>query len=143
MAMLPFCGYNMADYFGHWLKMGERTSPDKLPKVFHVNWFRVDDDGKFLWPGYGENIRVLSWIIDRVAGDAQASDTPIGQLPTSSCLNLAGLNMPGDAMDKLLAVDVAGWRQEADRHRQFFEKFGARLPQRLWQEHATLTKLLS
>jgi phosphoenolpyruvate carboxykinase (GTP) len=147
MAMLPFCGYNMADYFGHWLKMPSwvpaQKGPAKLPKVFQVNWFRVDEEGKFLWPGYGENIRVLSWIIDRVAGDAAASETPIGLLPTPGSLNLLGLNLSAGNIEKLLAVDVAGWREEAERHRQFFEKFGSRLPQRLWQEHAALLQRLS
>jgi phosphoenolpyruvate carboxykinase (GTP) len=142
MAMLPFCGYNMADYFGHWLDMGSRTSPDKLPQIFHVNWFRVDDEGKFLWPGYGDNIRVLSWIIDRVSGDAEAHDTPIGQIPTPSGLDLRGLNLPQGAIEKLLTVDVAGWREEADRHCEFLTKFGARLPPALWQQHATLVKKL-
>jgi phosphoenolpyruvate carboxykinase (GTP) len=143
MAMLPFCGYNMGDYFGHWLKMGKRTSADKLPKVFHVNWFRVDEEGKFLWPGYGDNIRVLSWIIDRVSGDAAARETPIGHIPTPSCLDLKGLKLADGAIDKLLAVDVAGWREEADRHREFFTKFGPHLPAELWQQHDLLTKKLS
>ena len=143
MAMLPFCGYNMGDYFNHWLAMGRRTTADKLPKVFHVNWFRVDEEGKFLWPGYGDNIRVLSWIIDRVSGDAAARDTPIGQLPTPSCLDLRGLPLAEGAIEKLLAVDVAGWREEASRHREFFTKFGPHLPAELWQQHALLTEKLS
>jgi phosphoenolpyruvate carboxykinase (GTP) len=142
MAMLPFCGYNMADYFGHWLSMSQRTSAEKLPKVFYVNWFRTGDDGKFLWPGFGENIRVLKWITERVRGEGKTQESPIGLLPAADALDQRGLSLPAGTMDKLLAVDVAGWREEAERQRQFLAKFGDRMPREMWQQHETLLKNL-
>ncbi len=126
MAMLPFCGYNMADYWGHWLSMEKRVA--KLPKIFHVNWFRRDASGRFLWPGFGENLRVLEWIVDRVRGDGGAVETPIGHVPTPSSLDLAGLDMPPAALEQLLSVDREAWRDEARNLKEFFAKFGSRLP---------------
>ncbi len=143
LAMLPFCGYNMGDYFAHWLRMGQQTTPDKLPKLFQVNWFRVGDDGKFLWPGYGDNIRVLKWIIERVRGEGAAVDSPIGHLPAPGAIDTRGLDLAPGTMEKLLSVDVAAWRDEAIRSVQFLGKFGDRLPAELHDEHRHLTDRLS
>ena len=128
MAMLPFCGYNMGDYFAHWLEIGARTDPTKLPRIFYVNWFRRDADGKFLWPGYGENSRVLKWVVERLSGAAAAVDTPIGRLPADGALDMAGLDVPPDAMRQLLDVDVDGWLAEVPLIREHFAQFGDRLP---------------
>jgi phosphoenolpyruvate carboxykinase (GTP) len=140
MAMLPFCGYNMADYFGHWLDMGKRVK--NPPRIFHVNWFRKGDDGKFLWPGYGENVRVLKWMLDRIEGRAQARETPIGNVPTPASLTLDGLDISSDAMEKLLGVDSAAWADEHEGIGKFFEKFGKRLPQALREQHEKLGQRL-
>jgi phosphoenolpyruvate carboxykinase (GTP) len=129
MAMLPFCGYNMGDYFAHWLAIGKRS--DKLPKVFYVNWFRTDEQGKFLWPGYGENSRVLKWIFDRCDGRVHSVDTPIGRLPEPVDLDTQGLDLSAAKLQQLLSVDVAGWFDEVPRIREYFAKFGKRLPQGL------------
>jgi phosphoenolpyruvate carboxykinase (GTP) len=128
MAMLPFCGYNMGDYFAHWLEIGAKTDPTKLPRIFYVNWFRRDADGKFLWPGYGENSRVLKWVVERLSGAAAAVDTPIGRLPADGALDMAGLDVPPDAMRQLLDVDVDGWLAEVPLIREHFAQFGDRLP---------------
>ena len=128
MAMLPFCGYNMADYWNHWLSFEHRTDAAKLPRVFFVNWFRKDPDGKFLWPGYGENSRVLKWIIERVEGSAEAVDTPIGRVPAPGALDVDGLALADGALDALLDIDVEGWINEVALIRQHFERFGDRLP---------------
>jgi phosphoenolpyruvate carboxykinase (GTP) len=128
MAMLPFCGYNMGDYFAHWLRIGAQADPAKLPRIFYVNWFRRDADGKFLWPGYGENSRVLKWIVERLSGAAAATDTPIGRLPADGALDLAGLDVSADAMSQLLDVDVDGWLAEVPLIREHFAQFGDRLP---------------
>ena len=109
-AMLPFCGYNMGDYFAHWLSMAERTDAAKLPKVFFVNWFRRGEDGRWLWPGYGENSRVLKWVFERVEGVGEAVTTPIGNLPTADALDLTGLDLPAEDLKQLLTVDVEGWK---------------------------------
>jgi phosphoenolpyruvate carboxykinase (GTP) len=140
MAMLPFCGYNMGDYFGHWLEMGRRIPHP--PKIFHVNWFRRGADGKFLWPGYGENARVLKWILERVEGRGKAAETPIGYVPTADALTLDGLNISRETMDALLRVDPADWAPEIEDTRKFFEQFGARLPQALWKQHEQLAARL-
>jgi phosphoenolpyruvate carboxykinase (GTP) len=132
MAMLPFCGYNMGDYFGHYLKIGERSS--KLPKIFYVNWFRQDENGRFLWPGYGENSRVLKWVFERCEGKAHATETPIGRLPEPADLDLQGLNIPPASLAKLLSVDVQGWLDEVPRIKEHFAKFGDRLPKGLHDE---------
>jgi phosphoenolpyruvate carboxykinase (GTP) len=137
-AMLPFCGYNMGDYFAHWLRMGDRCGPGQAPKLFQVNWFRTGDDGKFLWPGYGENIRVLKWIVERVRGQGQTVDTPIGLLPTTNGIDTSGMGLSSDALAQLLSVDVAAWRQEADRSAQFLAQFGTHLPPALESELSAL-----
>src|SRR5580704_9232264 len=120
MAMLPFCGYNMGDYFRHWFEMGRRIK--NPPKIFHVNWFRRDENGKFLWPGYGENVRVLKWMLDRIEGRAQATDTPIGYVPTPDSLDLDGLSILRKNLDELLAVNPSDWAEEVTATGGFFEK---------------------
>ena len=134
MANLPFCGYNMADYFGHWLKMGQTVA--RPPKVFGVNWFRTNGDGKFMWPGYGDNLRVIEWVLDRCAGRGAGVDSPIGTLPPS--LNLDGLQLAPGTTEALLAVDKAEWEAEAASQGDFFAGYGDRLPKALWLEHAGL-----
>ncbi|MFY9531286.1 MAG: phosphoenolpyruvate carboxykinase (GTP) [Candidatus Acidiferrales bacterium] len=133
MAMLPFCGYNMADYFGHWLEMGRRVS--RPPKIYHVNWFRRGADGKFLWPGYGENVRVLKWMLDRIEGRADAVETPIGSVPTAGSLTLDGLKIPPETIRELLHVEPSDWLEEYEAIGQFLDKFGSRLPGRVREEH--------
>lgn len=128
MAMLPFCGYNMADYFAHWLKLGTSAQTDKLPQIFFVNWFRRDEDGRFLWPGFGENSRVLKWVFERVNGSAEAIDTPIGQLPAPGSLDLNGLDIDGADLDDLLTLDTAGWKAAVPQIREHFAAFGDKLP---------------
>ena len=130
-AMLPFCGYNMADYFGHWLKVGAAGDEAKLPKIFYVNWFRKDADGKWLWPGYGENSRVLEWVFERVAGRGDAVETAIGYIPTKDALNLEGLDVSDADLDELLKVDPADWKAEVPLIREHFASFGDRLPAEL------------
>jgi phosphoenolpyruvate carboxykinase (GTP) len=141
MAMLPFCGYNMADYFQHWLDMGKQIPHP--PKVFHVNWFRKGADGKFLWPGFGENVRVLKWILERVEGKAEAKETPIGFVPTQDSLTLDGMNISEAALDELLDVNVADWSREAEEIGIFLEEFGDSLPKEIREEHAALAKRLA
>ncbi len=140
MAMLPFCGYNMADYWGHWLAMGRRIP--HAPKIFHVNWFRKGADGKFLWPGYGENVRVLKWILERAAGKGKAVETPIGFVPAHDALTLDGLNVSRATMEALLHVDPAEFAGDLDDIKTFFDKFGAKLPAELRAEHAKLSERL-
>lgn len=130
-AMLPFCGYNMADYFGHWLEMGKKTDADKLPRIFHVNWFRRDEGGRFLWPGFGENSRVLAWIVDRVSGKAEASETPIGLVPAEGALNLEGLDISEEDIAALMAVNTDEWSEQLPQVREHYAKFGDRLPDEL------------
>jgi phosphoenolpyruvate carboxykinase (GTP) len=137
MAMLPFCGYNMADYFRHWLEMGKRIPHP--PKIFHVNWFRKGADGKFLWPGFGDNVRVLKWILERVEGRGSAQETPIGHVPTRSALTLDGLNISTGAVEELLRVDPEDWEQELVDSKEFFQKFGERLPREIRDEHEKLS----
>src|SRR6185437_3102067 len=127
-AMLPFCGYNMGDYFAHWLSFTRRTDRSKLPKIYFVNWFRKDADGKWLWPGYGENSRVLKWICERVEGTGKAQKTPIGNLPTPDALDLSGLNLPAGDVKALTSVDVEGWKKEVDDVAANYAKFGSHLP---------------
>ena len=141
-AMLPFCGYNMADYFGHWLKLGETHDASKLPRIYFVNWFRKDDDGRFVWPGYGDNVRVLKWISERLDGEADAQDTPIGRLPTEGALDVSGLGLTPQQLGLLLSVDGSDWRREAASIPAGYGKFGDRLPQALWDEHAALVARL-
>ncbi|MDE2141646.1 MAG: phosphoenolpyruvate carboxykinase (GTP) [Elusimicrobia bacterium] len=132
MAMLPFCGYNMGDYFGHWIEMGAKAK--NPPKIFHVNWFRKDDKGQFLWPGYGENLRVLEWILARTRGEGKAVKTAIGSVPAKDAIDLTGLNLPAGAMDQLLAVKTDEWAGELDGVKTFFDKFGTHLPKALWDQ---------
>jgi len=128
MAMLPFCGYHMGDYFAHWLDIPSTTTPDKMPSLFGVNWFRRDADGQFLWPGFGDNARVLKWIFERTEGTAKAVETPIGYVPTPNELDTSGLNVSPDAMNQLLRVDEAEWKREASSIREFYARFGEHLP---------------
>ena len=137
-AMLPFCGYNMGDYIGHWLSIGRSTDADKLPRLYYVNWFRKDEDGAFLWPGFGENSRVLEWIVGRLEGTADAQDTAIGRLPTKAAFDIDGLDIADRAFDVLLSVDVEVWRQEAALIPDFLRTFGDRMPAEIWDEHAAL-----
>jgi phosphoenolpyruvate carboxykinase (GTP) len=142
-AMLPFCGYNMGDYFGHWLATGAKADASKLPRIYFVNWFRKDDNGKFVWPGYGENSRVLKWIVERLAGTADATETPIGNVPTKDALDLSGLDLSDVQLDLLLSVDKDAWREEAAQVHPHYERFGSHLPQTLWDELAKLEQRLS
>ena len=142
MAMLPFCGYHMGDYFAHWLEIGKRSDAAKLPKIFYVNWFRTDENGKFLWPGYGENSRVLKWIFERCDNKVHAVDTPIGRLPEPGDLDTQGLSMNEANLAKLLSVDVAGWRAEIPLIEKHFAQFGDRLPQGLKDEVKGLAERL-
>jgi len=141
-AMLPFCGYHMGDYFAHWLEIGQKGDAGKLPKLFNVNWFRKGSDGKFLWPGYGENSRVLKWVFERVTGTAKAVDTPIGRLPDRGSLDLTGLRIPDAALDEVLRVDVEGWTKELPQVKKHYEKFGDKLPKGLRDELAALEQRL-
>ncbi|GAA4963416.1 phosphoenolpyruvate carboxykinase (GTP) [Yinghuangia aomiensis] len=141
-AMLPFCGYNMGDYMGHWLKIGQSTDADKLPKIYYVNWFRKDADGKFVWPGFGENSRVLKWIVERLEGIADGVQTPIGVLPTKDALDLKGLDLSESELELLLSVDREVWKQEAALVPEHLEKFGAHTPQALWDEYNALVARL-
>ncbi len=140
-AMIPFCGYNMADYFSHWLEMGRKG--DNPPSIFHVNWFRTDEDGKFMWPGFGENLRVLRWILDRVNGNGLSAESPIGHLPSPGAIDLEGLDLTDEEMQALLSIDVEAWNTEAEDHKAFFEKFGDRMPEVLLREHQSLLERLS
>jgi phosphoenolpyruvate carboxykinase (GTP) len=137
-AMLPFCGYNMGDYFAHWLEVGAHADPEKLPRIYYVNWFRKANDGHFLWPGFGENSRVLKWIVDRLDGRAEGVQTPIGVVPTQDALDLDGLEIDDKDLEQLLSVDTEAWRHEAELIPPHFERFGDHLPQALWDEHRAL-----
>ncbi|MGA0916733.1 MAG: phosphoenolpyruvate carboxykinase (GTP), partial [Ilumatobacteraceae bacterium] len=128
MAMLPFCGYHYGDYFRHWLEVGARGRTDRLPRIFFVNWFRRDDDGRFLWPGFGENSRVLKWIVERINGTAEAIDTPIGRLPAPGALDTDGLDIADDDLAAILSVDVQGWHSAIPEIREHLNRFGERLP---------------
>ena len=142
-AMLPFCGYHMADYLGHWLEIGRATDAAKLPRIFYVNWFRKGDDGRFLWPGYGENSRVLKWVVDRVSGGGEAVRTPIGWVPAPDALDTSGLDVSADDVARLVAVDVDEWRHEVPSIEEHFAFLGDRLPEALRDELAALEKRLS
>jgi phosphoenolpyruvate carboxykinase (GTP) len=142
MAMLPFCGYNMADYFGHWLKIGAASKSENLPKIFFVNWFRRDEDGRFLWPGFGENSRVLKWIFDRVDGNASAEKTAIGYLPNAGDLDTNGLDIDNSDLEKLLSLDAAGWKEAIPQIRDHFAQFGPKLPSALVDKLNELDKSL-
>jgi phosphoenolpyruvate carboxykinase (GTP) len=141
-AMLPFCGYNMGDYMGHWLEMGQGANADVMPRIYYVNWFRKSTEGAWLWPGFGENSRVLAWIVDRLQGRAEGTRTPIGILPAEGELDLDGLDIPAEDLEVLLSVDREVWKQEAGLIPDFFAQFGDRLPQALADEHAALVERL-
>ncbi|MBP5246223.1 MAG: phosphoenolpyruvate carboxykinase (GTP) [Clostridia bacterium] len=136
MAMLPFCGYNMGEYFAHWLEMGQKAT--HAPKIFHVNWFRTDDEGHFIWPGFGDNLRVVLWILDRCAGKADAVDSPIGYLPKPEDINLEGLDVSLDTMKELLSVDKESWLEDISSIRAFYDKIGPTVPKELLCELETL-----
>ena len=127
-AMLPFCGYNMADYFAHWLELGASADPEKLPKIFYVNWFRKDADGRWLWPGYGDNSRVLEWVFDRVSGGGDAVETPIGRVPAPGAIDTSGLDVSDEDMQVLLTVDRDEWLAEIPSIREHYATFGDKLP---------------
>ena len=137
MAMLPFCGYHMGDYFGHWLEMGKKLG-DKAPKIFNVNWFRTDDEGNFLWPGFGDNMRVLNWIVDRCEGKAEATETAIGYIPMPEDIDLTDLDMDMDTLKSILTVDKGMWEKECAEIEEHYKKFGDRLPKELKAQLATL-----
>jgi len=141
-AMLPFCGYNMGDYFAHWLSFARHTNRAKLPKVYFVNWFRKNSDGRFLWPGFGENSRVLKWICERAEGTGRAQETPIGNLPTAEALDLSGLDLPAGNLQELLEVDVPGWKKEVEDVAANYAKFGSHLPSTLNDQLAGLRRRL-
>jgi phosphoenolpyruvate carboxykinase (GTP) len=141
MAMIPFCGYNMGDYFAHWLDVGRRGGA-KMPKVFRVNWFRKGPEGKFLWPGFGENVRVLRWIVERCRGRAKGSETPVGVLPPPGEIDVEGLDLAPGAMDTLSGIDRKGWREEAQDQEAFFSKFAGRIPRELEEERRRLLSAL-
>ena len=140
MAMLPFCGYHMADYWQHWIDIGKTLDPDKAPKIFNVNWFRKDDEGNFMWPGFGDNLRVLEWIIKRCEGEVDARETAIGYLPYAKDINLEGLEdeVTVESLEKILDVDKNLWKAEAEGIEEFFQKFGDRIPEELTDSLATL-----
>jgi phosphoenolpyruvate carboxykinase (GTP) len=141
MAMLPFCGYHMADYFGHWLQMGRREGA-KLPKIFMVNWFRKNGDGEFLWPGFGENSRVLAWVFERCDDQSGAEETAIGLVPSGDALDTSGLDLPDEAVAKLLRVDPEEWRGQLPRLHEHFAQFGDKLPDELQQQLEALEQRL-
>jgi len=141
MAMKPFCGYNFADYFAHWLAMGKRSP--KAPKIFHVNWFRQDDKGNFIWPGYGENMRVLEWILRRCANEADAVETPIGHVPAPGTIDLEGLPLDEIVLERLLGVEPDAWQAELAGQREFLEEYGERMPKEMWAQYERLRERLS
>jgi phosphoenolpyruvate carboxykinase (GTP) len=143
MAMLPFIGYNAGDYISHWINLGKQHDADKMPKVYLVNWFRRDEDGKFLWPGFGENSRVLKWVVERLEGKADAVETPIGLLPTPGSIDIDGLDVTEDDLAKALAYNPEDWKAEIPLITEWFEKFGEDLPTVLWTELDGLKARLS
>jgi phosphoenolpyruvate carboxykinase (GTP) len=132
----------MGDYFGHWLDVGDMTDPGKLPRIYAVNWFRKNADGKFAWPGFGENSRVLKWITERLNGQAGAQPTAIGNLPADGALDTAGLDISDADLKLLMSVDTSTWQDEADQTREYFTIFGSHLPGQLWDEHEALLERL-
>ena len=138
MAMQPFCGYNMGDYFAHWLEVGKKLT--KAPGIFRVNWFRTDADGKFIWPGFGDNLRVLKWVLERCEGGGKAVKTAIGWVPTPDALDLDGAKIGKEQVDELLTVDPADWHEALELQKEYFEKFGSHTPDGMWKEHDDLAK---
>ena len=143
MAMLPFCGYNMGDYWQHWLDMGKSVDVDKQPKFFNVNWFRTDDEGHFIWPGFGDNMRVLDWMLKRIAGEVEAEETAIGYVPKAEDINIEGLDMSVDTVKGLLAIDKENWKKEVEGIKEFYAKFGDKLPKELAKQAEELEKKLN
>jgi phosphoenolpyruvate carboxykinase (GTP) len=145
MAMLPFCGYNMADYWAHWLEIGRRTS--NPPAIFQVNWFRTDDQGKFVWPGFGENMRVLRWVRDQVQGSrngtAEARETPVGVVPTPQAIGTSDLGLDMRKAETLFEIDRDDWVREAEDQAAFLQTFGARLPSAIRKQHEALQRRLT
>ena len=141
MAMLPFCGYHMADYWQHWLDMGEKIQHQ--PKIFNVNWFRLDDEGNFIWPGFGDNLRVLEWIMKRCFDEVGAEDTAIGYMPHPEDIDLEGLDITADTLRELLKVDPELWRQEVAGIKEFYAKFGDKLPAELTHQLSVLENNLT
>jgi len=141
-AMLPFIGYNFCDYLQHWINIGTKTAPHNLPKIFCVNWFRKDEKGKYLWPGYGDNSRVLKWVIERVSGQGKAETTPIGYLPTLDAIDTTGLNLNHAAMVELLKVDKERWLKEVDSIREYYAQIGDSLPEEILGQLAALEQRL-
>jgi phosphoenolpyruvate carboxykinase (GTP) len=142
MALLPFMGYHAGDYFQHWIDTGKKADADKLPKIFYVNWFRRGDDRRFLWPGFGENSRVLKWAIERIEGRAGATETPIGYVPTAADLDLDGLDVDAADVDESLRVDAGEWREELPLIDEWFAKIGDKVPTSLRDELAALRERL-
>jgi len=141
-AMLPFMGYHVCDYLQHWLDMGTKTDPEKLPKIFYVNWFRKDEKGRWLWPGFGENSRVLKWIVERVNGEGKAAKTPIGYMPTVDAIDLEGLNVPIEDMKELLRVDKEGWLREVESIKEHYANYGSKMPKELIEQLHALEERL-
>jgi len=141
-AMLPFIGYHVGDYLQHWLDMGKKTTPDKLPKIFYVNWFRKDKDGNFLWPGFGDNSRVLKWIVERVSGEGKAVETPIGYMPTVDAIDTTGLGISEETMKELLKVDRNEWLKEVESIREHYASYGPKMPKELYAQLDALEKRL-
>ncbi len=133
-AMLPFCGYNMADYFAHWIRIGERLQHGRAPRIFQVNWFRKGADGRFLWPGFGDNARVIEWIVRRLEGSIPAAESPLGRVPRLEDLDLEGLDLPREDLEELFAVDAESWLREADLTEEFYATFGTHIPAALRAE---------
>jgi len=142
MAMLPFCGYHMADYWRHWLDMGKKGG-DKMPRIFYVNWFRRAEDGHWLWPGFGDNSRVLKWVCERCTGKDHAVKTPLGYLPTRDGIDLSGLNLREGDLDELLRIDINEWKQQVTQFREHYAKFGSKLPRELCAQLDALEHRLS
>jgi len=140
--MLPFCGYNMADYWQHWLRIGEFTSPEKLPRIYQVNWFRKDAQGKYLWPGFGDNSRVLEWVVRRTEGEAEAVDTPLGRIPAPGEIDMSGLDLSPEQEAELFAINADMWRAEADLTEDYYGQFGDRVPPALREQLAALRERL-
>jgi phosphoenolpyruvate carboxykinase (GTP) len=141
-AMLPFCGYNMGDYMGHWVDVAKGRDQSKLPKIYYVNWFRKDDAGRFVWPGFGENGRVLKWIVERLEGRAEGVETPIGVLPAKGSLDTDGLGLADEDLDFLLGVDKEVWREESALIPEHLNTFGDHTPRELWDEYRALVRRL-
>jgi len=142
-AMLPFCGYDMGAYFGHWLEIGRATDTAKLPKLFWVNWFRRDEDGSFLWPGFGDNSRVVKWVVERIEGGGEAVDTPIGRVPAAGAIDTSGLDLDADTMAKLVRVDPESWRAELPQLDEHYKAIGDTVPAELREQLTALEKRLA